>query len=859
MAILATLPPHCQSGNDFAMRSGGRLMSLLRALAERLLYQEVDRRRLIRRCALAALLLVVGVYADVIFCGASISVANIQNVTAEPAPNRVRLFPERPGRQPHHGYYDSAGAGFQSEPAAQFMTRSIWGGQSIFWNPYSGTGALGPETLVDVKTSPLSVAVAVLGGSDLAFHLVFLGLNFVGVFCLLVLFAVELRLSLLAAIAGGITYLLNGFNVANLASNVSQTWLYFPILILALVTFAKRPSALSFVGITAGAVLILATTFLPTTLVILGGSLFVGLAAALAAARATRPDWIGAAPAAARNAAGQLSAAGLALLVLAALYLPIAEALRYMSTGDYYAARQFNPAHLFNLITLFTPKHAFEAYNAITQRAAELRGNVAFHQGIVGALIASQAVRVWPPFQRVVLVAIGAAFLLLAARVYGVPGYTRIVDVLPVIGNIGQQYVWAGVSMFFTLLVPFGMHGLLRGGPRKAALACGCAVIAFALVYTSAIYRLDVTGFIYVAFAGFLLGAGGLLILAVPRQTLQRAAATSMAGMCLVLLSWVELTSYVNHDRLTRTERFSNPPEFVRFLQTQAGLHRVASYGLPGIPPEYGSAYGIAQIGSMNFQIFPRYEALFNRLILPDPADRWSGFVTMVSARDGDRLNLAAIDLVGAKLLVVPKRYLALQKHAQSSGWHRVYDDAYVTIYENPDPLPRTFVVHRLVESPRTPLDEKLSPRVAATSDDARLIEAARTLGVGEEASGGGADTAAISGYDHTRVEIRADLKTPGVLVLTDAWHPNWSVRIDGRPAELGRVNESFRGVALPAGQHVIEMRYAPRTLALGQALSVLGLVLVGAIIILHRRVDSTARRVFSAAACQRNGADPRL
>ena len=57
-----------------------------------------------------------------------------------------------------------------------------------------------------------------------------------------------------------------------------------------------------------------------------------------------------------------------------------------MATGEYYSARGFVPANLFNLISLFTPKHAFEAYNAITAKADALRGNIAFHQGIVGAL-----------------------------------------------------------------------------------------------------------------------------------------------------------------------------------------------------------------------------------------------------------------------------------------------------------------------------------------------------------------------------------------------------------------------------------------------------------------------------------------
>jgi len=379
------------------------------------------------------------------------------------------------------------------------------------------------------------------------------------------------------------------------------------------------------------------------------------------------------------------------------------------------------------------------------------------------------------------------------------------------------------------------------------AIACVVLTIAFALVYTVRIHRLDFTGTIYVLFAGSWLGAGCLLIFALRPEGL-RNATTSIVGTLLVLLSWIELTSYVNHDRLARTERFSKPPEFVRFLQAQGGLHRVASYGYVGIPPEYGSAYGVPEIGSMNFHILPRYESLFNRLILPNPSDRWTTFATMVNAKHGETLNLAAIDLVGAKYLVTPTRFHLLHKYAQSSGWRRVYANADVMIHENPDPLPRAFIVHRLVESARTPIDEGVPPREFATSDDTSLIEAARSLGIGQAkvASEAGDDTAVVSRYDHARVEIRADLKAPGVLVLTDAWHPNWSVRVDARPTELGRVNEEFRGVALAPGQHVIEMNYAPRTLALGKALSIVGLGLVCAILLLRRRIDPLMSRWFA-------------
>ena len=40
----------------------------------------------------------------------------------------------------------------------------------------------------------------------------------------------------------------------------------------------------------------------------------------------------------------QCLAVALALLILAVVYLPILEAMRYMATGEYYSARGFVPA-----------------------------------------------------------------------------------------------------------------------------------------------------------------------------------------------------------------------------------------------------------------------------------------------------------------------------------------------------------------------------------------------------------------------------------------------------------------------------------------------------------------------------------
>jgi len=820
-----------------------RRFGLLRdRLAEVLLHQEVDRRRLTRRCGVAALLLVVAVYADVIFGGASVSAVNFLNITVEPRPHRVQIYPERPGREAFHGYSDIGGAAYQSEPGAQFMRRSFWNGESVYWNPYSATGSFGIETLVDVKTSPMSMIVALLGGGDAVFHLAFLGFNFLGVFCLLLLLAAQWRLSLLAALAGGVTYLLNGYYVACIASNVSQTWLYFPILALSLVSFAKNPRTLSFLGIVAGSTLILATTFLPTTTIILGTTLLVGATSALAGVYARGIKGTPALALSGKLVGAQWIAVALALLILSVVYLPIAEALNYMATGEYYRSRHFYPAFLFNLISLFTPKHAFESYNAITARADVLRGNVAFHQGIVGALLLTQIVRSWPLFQRIIIGVMAATLLLLVARVYGLPLYSHAINLIPVIGNFGQQYLWIAIAALCTLLIPFGLQGLIQGGTRPIPLAIGALVILLCLLYSSYVHGIEnIVGWFYVAVAI------GLVLTTVAIVTRFRSAAAFTAAVALVALSFVEMTFYVNSYRLSRTDRFLDPPRLVRFLQLNVGLHRVASYGHYGIPPEYGSAFGVPQIGTMNFHLMRRYESLFNRLIVPDPKQRWTTFATLSRAADTDGINLDAYDLVGTKYLIVSLGYPRLRAFMERSNWRRVYDDSYFQIFENPTPLPRAYVTYGVVAAKETPVDRNLAANEISLSDDPQLVYMARKLGIGESSRAADAtEFVSIARYGHVRVEIVANLSHPGVLVLNDAWHPNWQARVNGQPHYIGVVNEAFRGLALPAGRYVIEMRYAPRTLLAAKILTALGLLIAFALFAARKWIDPWLERALA-------------
>lgn len=59
---------------------------------------------------------------------------------------------------------------------------------------------------------------------------------------------------------------------------------------------------------------------------------------------------------------------------------------------------------------------------------------------------------------------------------------------------------------------------------------------------------------------------------------------------------------------------------------------------------------------------------------------------------------------------------------------------------------------------------------------------------------------------------VRAELTvfSDCLLVIAESYHPRWRATVDGRPAEVRRVNCGLLGLSLPAGQHSIELRYQP-------------------------------------------------
>jgi hypothetical protein len=107
---------------------------------------------------------------------------------------------------------------------------------------------------------------------------------------------------------------------------------------------------------------------------------------------------------------------------------------------------------------------------------------------------------------------------------------------------------------------------------------------------------------------------------------------------------------------------------------------------------------------------------------------------------------------------------------------------------------------------------------------------------------------------EHRSNHIRVHIEMPGdgVLVLGEVWTPGWKATDNGRPSQVIRVNGALRGVYLEAGAHEVVLRFVPRALVGGLAISLftilactVALIAVGPV---RRRASRRNRRCSSGS-----------
>jgi hypothetical protein len=150
-------------------------------------------------------------------------------------------------------------------------------------------------------------------------------------------------------------------------------------------------------------------------------------------------------------------------------------------------------------------------------------------------------------------------------------------------------------------------------------------------------------------------------------------------------------------------------------------------------------------------------------------------------------------------------RYIVLASKPSVSDVPILEGDGF-WILENKRALPRVFVPSEVIPAAD---DQALA---MMSNPDFEPANVAFSEPSGDHVSNA-EGVVAIESEHPTVIRMTASMVRPGVVVLADSWHPDWSVRVDGNEAKPLRLNTAVRGVGVPAGDHEIVWEYRPRTM----------------------------------------------
>jgi hypothetical protein len=86
-------------------------------------------------------------------------------------------------------------------------------------------------------------------------------------------------------------------------------------------------------------------------------------------------------------------------------------------------------------------------------------------------------------------------------------------------------------------------------------------------------------------------------------------------------------------------------------------------------------------------------------------------------------------------------------------------------------------------------------------------------------------------------ITIKTSSTELGTLILRDAWYPNWHAFVDGNEVSIIKSPLFFRSIQVPAGDHVVLMKYRQKTIRIGGFISLLTMLILLPIVARNGRI----------------------
>jgi hypothetical protein len=449
------------------------------------------------------------------------------------------------------------------------------------------------------------------------------------------------------------------------------------------------------------------------------------------------------------------------------------------------------------------------------------------------------------------------------------PGFEYIgwpVLILAVTGTVlawRQAHIWYFALLGVAVLIiaraePTPLHAalsVLPGFARIHARSPERALIVFYLApaLLSAAALTSLSSWCRVRRVAKLLGAG---VLAVVVLDLHNAwltqSAESLAGGGDYQFQRIDLADYVA------------PTPGANFLMARAATEPVRYFGYAGHvfggPMPYTLRWADPSVSALQVN---------NRALLtglddiqgynPVHVARYDEFISAVNGHPQNYhhsdvfesgLDSPLLDVLNVRYIVMPAAPASDEVAPRvKRPLERVYADEQVQIFENPSGFPRAWIVHAAEQvepslATLTLVREGFDPRHIA------ILEAPPPPL--DEPGDAAAESVEVVSHENDRIQLRASATAPGLLVLSEVYYPAWRAYLDGQPSLVYAVDRALRGVAVPAGTHVVDLRYESPALLIGMIISsaaAVAFIALAILLFLTRTCDGSGKVRCKAGA----------
>ncbi len=423
-----------------------------------------------------------------------------------------------------------------------------------------------------------------------------------------------------------------------------------------------------------------------------------------------------------------------------------------------------------------------------------------------------------------------SAFLIISKE-YSLP-YINWIGYLPLFNLVRYAIHTPPMAAFcVAVLTGMGVRTLMsRKKTLPATILLSCVLLLTAAAHlwiyrTSEHFELSLRAALY---CFFILSLLLILIIVHKYKNLNR----SLFGGISAGLIFIELFSYLHREHPKKFDSFP-PVPYIELLKTSPVPIR--SYGnFWAFYPNTASGYGVDDLGYFLGMAPKRFVEFINNILVPghftkdfrSPALR--AFPVQGQEDILDLLNVEYIILPSNEELVRPfQRFRSIEETAAE-----VYRKE-VRVYKRPHVFDRAFIVHRAVFTRSAQETFSAVEQFKAQLRGIAILE-------------GPNDPALISRLNKTplvdrsyvefvthsphEIVIKARLEHDGMLVISDAYHPEWKAFVDEKETLIYPAYHLIRAVFVPAGNHTVRFVFAPSSFFAGAWTSCLTAALLAAL-----------------------------